>query len=169
MPLETIVVTGIEEARRRLQPARWWAALLHIAPRALLPTAAKLKSRAPKGETGKLSRGFDVRAKAINQGFISGVQAEIGARVRYGHLVARGHRIIARGKTRFTFSGTARKPIPGRAVLAAERRKLKARRLGVAIGFVPANPFAEQTFAEDRGNIIRRIEKLLEQSVTRAL
>lgn len=167
-PLQAVVIEGVEDIRRKLNADRWWAALLRIAPRALIPTASKLKSRAPVGETGKLSRGFDVRAKRISQGFIRGVQAEIGARVSYGHLVARGHRIIARGATRFTFSGTARTRIGARAVLGIERSKLKARRAGMAIGFVPGNPFAIAAVAEDRAQVVRLIEKMLEQEVTRA-
>jgi hypothetical protein len=166
-PLTTIVITGVEEARRKLDRARWWDALMRIAPRSLLPTAAKLKGRAPVGETGKLSRGFDVRAKRISQGFIQGVQAEIGARVGYGHLVARGHKIVARGATRFTFGGTARTRIASRALLGTERSKLKARRAGPAIGFVPPDPFAVASMAEDRAQIVRLIEKLLEQEVAR--
>jgi len=186
-PLNAIVITGAEEARRKLVPARWWAALLQIAPRALMPTASKLRSRAPKGESGKLSRGFDVRAKPISQGFIQGVQAEIGARVSYGHLVTRGHQVIARGRGR----GTKGAVIGSRAVVVTRRAltlggqiatrqesvtrvirstrsaELKARRAAGALGFVPGNPFAEQTFLEDRVQIIRLIEKLLEQDVSR--
>jgi hypothetical protein len=181
-PLQAIVVTGAEEARRKMVPARWWAALLGIAPRALTPTAAKLKSRAPRGRSGKLSRGFDVRAKPIHQGFIQGVQAEIGARVSYGHLVTRGHQVIARGRGRGTkgaqignrtvtrnrmrggFVVSERVTLAVRSTRAAE---LKARRAAGALGFVPGNPFAEQTFLEDRVQIIRLIEKLLEQDVSR--
>jgi len=166
VPFNAIVITGVEEARRKLVSARFWDALLRIAPRALLPTAAKLKSRAPIGETGKLSRGFDVRAKRISRGLIRGVQAEIGARVSYGHLVARGHKIIARGATRYTFGGTARTRIASRALLGIERSKLKARRAGIAIGFVPPNPFVVATMAEDRAQTVRLIEKMLEQAVT---
>jgi hypothetical protein len=170
MPLETVVFSPpIAQLQRRLTPARWWAAIERNAPRVLVPTAARLKTTAPRGKSGKLSRGFDVRAKPVRQGLVQGVQAEIGARVRYGHLVSRGHQIIARGATRFTFSGTARKAIPGRAVLAAERSKLKARRAAGAIGFVAGDPFVEQAVAADRANIIRLSEKLLEQEVGRAV
>lgn len=169
MPLETEILEGLPQLNRRLDPRRWWGAIMRIAPRTLAPTAARLPRLAPRGRTGKLGRGFDVRAKRISQGLVEGVQAEIGARVRYGHLVTGGHRIIARGATRFTFSGTARRPIPGRAVLAAERTKLKLRRLGVGLGFVPGNPFVEQAVAADRVTIVRLSEKLLEQEVSRAV
>ena len=169
MPLETVVFEGLPELRRKLDPQRWWEAILRIAPRTLAPTAARLPSLAPRGKTGKLRRGFDVRARRINQGFIQGIEAAIGARVPYGHLVTEGHRIIARGKTRFTFSGTARKAIPGKKVLAAERSALKLRRQGAGLGFVPGNPFVRTAVAQDRARIVGLVEKLLAVEVTRDL
>jgi hypothetical protein len=169
MPLETVVLEGLPELRRRLDPQRWWDAIMRIAPRTLIPTAARLPALAPRGKSGKMRRGFDVRVKRISQGLIQGVEAQIGARVPYGHLVTEGHRIIARGRTRFTFSGTKRKAIPGRKVLAAERTALKLRRQGTGLGFVPGNPFVVNAVAQDRPRIVGLAEKLLQVEVTRAV
>jgi len=168
MPLETIVFSPpIAELQRRLSPARWWAAIERNATRVLMPLAARLKTTAPRGKTGKLGRGFDVRAKPVHQGLIQGVEASVGARVPYGHLVSRGHRIIARGATRFTTGARAMKGNP--ALRGRERTALKLRRQGEALGFVPGDPFVEQAVAAERANIIRLNEKLLEQEVGRAI
>lgn len=165
MALDVVMV------KRLPTPSDFWDALMRIVPRALTPTAAKLRSRAPRGKTGKLSRGFDVRARRISQGLVQGVQAEIGARVPYGHLVAAGHRIVARGPGRRVI-GDLEKMGPwgvsrARGIRTSLRRSLKARRLAGAIGFVPGHPFEDQTWQEDRGNVVRLIERLLAQDVTR--
>lgn len=155
MSLETFVVSGVPELRRALDADRWWAAIERHAPRALVPVANAMRSAAPKGKTGKLARGFDVRAKRINQGFIQGVEVDIGARVPYGHLIERGHRIIARG--------------PGRkgGKKGALRKALKARRLAGGQGFVSGTFFARTTMENLSGQTISLLERLLRQDLLR--
>lgn len=157
MSLEVFIIDGLDALKRATDPDRWWAALERNAPRAFAPMAKAIQSAAPKGRTGKLSRGFDVRAKRISQGFIQGVQVDIGARVPYGHLVERGHRIIARG--------------PGRkgGRLGVLRKALKARRLAGGTGFVPGQFFAQRTFDVQGEQVLGLLVKLLEQELGRVV
>lgn len=165
MSLETFVVSGVPELSRALDSTRWWAAIERHAPRALTPTVNALRSAAPKGKTGKLSRGFDTRTKRISQGFIQGVQVDIGARVPYGHLIERGHKIIARGPTRFTKAARAMK---GNAALRkAGRTALKARRLAGSQGFVPGTFFARRTLQSRQAQTMSLLERLLRQDLLR--
>jgi hypothetical protein len=149
-------VVNLAELQQRLNPVLWYAALERVAPRALVLLAADLRGRAPRGRTGKLARGFDVRARRIDRGLVQGVQAEVGARVPYGHLVAEGHRVIPRGPAR---SGTTR------SQRASLRSGLKARRAAGAIGFVPGNPFVLQAVAERGPQVIAVLERLLMQEL----
>lgn len=130
-----------------------WDALGRIIPRAFAGTATRMAAAAPRGKTGKLSRRVQVVAKRISQGFVQGVEADFGVGVPYGHLVTKGHKIIARG--------------PGRkgANKGALRTQLKNRRGAGALGFVPGNPFAERVFNQDRANAIRLIEEGLKQDL----
>lgn len=170
MSLEVFVAPELERA---LEPSVWWTAIERNVPRALAPVAVAMKGTAPKGKTGKLSRGFDIRAKRVNQGFIQGVQAEIGSRTPYGHLVERGHQIIARGPGRkvlgdlekFGSWGTARL----REKRAAFRSALKARRAAGPIGFVPGRFFGRGTMESHRGQIMSLLERLVIQDVARAV
>lgn len=148
------------ELNRALDGEAWWAAIERHAPRAMMPAAHAMRQTAPKGKTGKLSRGFDVRAKRIRQGLIQGVQVEIGARVPYGHLVERGHQIIARGPQRKGIK------------LTRERRKelrtsLKARRAAGAIGHVPGRFFGREAVEQRRSQIMSLLEKLVAQDMLR--
>lgn len=171
--LETLVVD--KPHPRALDPARWWMVLQHIVSRALVPTAAKLGSRAPRGKKGRL-RHFSVRAKPISQGLIRGVQAEIGGPARHGHLVAFGHRIIPRGPSRRRLSITTVRisKRTGRQVVSVRegfdptsRQRLKERRARGAIGFVPGHPFEDTVWREDQAQVVRLIEKLLALEVLR--
>lgn len=166
MSLETFRIDGLERALRATDPARWWEAIARHAPRAMIPLARAMANAAPKGRTGKLSRGFDVRAQRIQQGLIQGVQVDIGSRVPYGHLVERGHRIVPRGRG---FKLTIRNRLRGGFVISEEIRQrsrggqsLKARRAG-ATGFVPGRFFGARTFASQGDQVIGLLERLLEQ------
>jgi len=155
MMLETFTISGVPELQRALDPNRWWAAIERNAPRALAPVVNAMRSAAPKGRTGKLARGFDTRTKRINQGLIQGVQVDIGSRVPYGHLVERGHKIIARG--------------PGRsgAKKGALRTALKARRSAGAIGFVAGRFFGQRTLQARGAQVMSLLERLLAQELLR--
>lgn len=147
MPLEIAVI----ERQPVPDGTRFWDAVMRILPVALASTAARMQLRAPRGKTGKLSRRIQIRTVRVNQGFVQGVEGQFVVAVPYGHLVARGHRIIARGAQRkgLRLSKTERK---------TRRTALLRRRAAGAIGFVPADPFALQTLTEDRALMIQRIE-----------
>jgi hypothetical protein len=147
MPLDVQVI----ERQPVPTGTRFWDAVMRIVPLAFAPTATRMQLRAPRGKTGKLARRVQVRAKRVSQGFIQGVEVQFIVGVPYGHLVAQGHRIIARGEQR--------KGLKLSTVDRTKRRTaLKRRRAAGAAGFVPANPFATQTLAEDRAAAIGRIE-----------
>lgn len=151
--LETFRIDGVEKIQRALDANRWWQAIERHAPRAFTSMIPALKAAAPKGKTGKLSRGFDIRAKRIAQTLISGVEVDIGARVPYGHLVERGHQIIARGPGR---KGSKR------GVL---RKALKARRLAGSQGFVPGRFFGAGVVATHGERTVSLLAKLVEQEL----
>lgn len=156
MSLETFVISGVPELSRALDGDRWWAAIERHAPRALAPVVHSLRAAAPKGKTGKLSRGFDTRTKRINQGFIQGVQVDIGARVPYGHLVERGHKIIPRGPQR-----------KGRPRSRSFAVALKARRAAGSRGFVPGRFFARDAVEAGRAQTMSLLERLVAQDLLR--
>lgn len=155
MSLETFVISGVPELSRALDGLRWWDAIERHAPRALTPIVSGLRAVTPKGKTGKLSRGFDMRTKRISQGLIQGVQVDIGARVPYGHLIERGHQIIPRGPSR---KGGKK---------GALRKALKARRLAGSRGFVPGRFFARRALEAGRAQTLSLLERLIAQDLLR--
>ena len=172
MSLETFVVSGVPELSRALDGSRWWAAIERNAPRALVPVANAMRAAAPKGKTGKLSRGFDLRTKRVSQGFIQGVEVEIVERVPYGHLVESGHQIIARGPGRKGLSPAtlAEKGPRGRLMRgrrAQLRRALLARRAAGAIGFVPGRFFGRDTLRSMEAQTMSLLERLVRQELLR--
>ena len=154
MPLEVVVI----ERRPAPDGQRFWDAVGRILSPATRGTAAKMQARAPRGKTGKLSRRVDVRVARVNQGFVQGVEIDFIVGVPYGHLVARGHRTIARGKQRKGLRLS-------KGERATRRSALLERRGRGALGFVPANPFASQTLAEDQGTLVRAVEDGLTNAV----
>jgi hypothetical protein len=185
MSLDVLRIDGLERAIRATEPDRWWAAIERNAPRAAAPILRALQAAAPKGRTGKLSRGFDARTKRIQQGFVQGVQLDIGSRVPYGHLVERGHKIIPRGPTRFrrgignvsAMSGAQLLELLNRVGVAEFQRRgalqkkssaradLLRRRAGGPQGFVPGQFFAQRTFEAGRDQMVSLLERLLEQEL----
>ena len=170
MPLDVQVI----ERQPVPDGRRFWDVLAGLLSRAARPTAARMQHRAPHGKTGKLSRRVDVRVVRVNQGFVQGVQLDFIVAVRYGHLVAGGHRIIARGPTRKQVSITTERisTRTGRQVISTRlgfdptsRIQLAQRRGRGALGFVPANPFASATLQEDDGRIVRAVEDGLTHAV----
>lgn len=154
MPLEVTVV------KRLPTGAQFWDAVQKVLGKTLDPIAAQMAARAPKGRTGKLSRRIAVVLKRMNSGLIQGVEADFVTGVKYGHLVERGHRIVARGPNRRTRMTREERRDLRRALL---RRRLQAQ------GFVPANPFAENVLKEQRSGIITGIESGLKQEIDRAV
>lgn len=154
MPLEVAVIERhpVPEGRK------FWDVVAGLAARGAQVTARKIQSRAPVGKSGKLSRRVDVRVTRVNQGFVQGVQLDFIVAVPYGHLVSRGHRIIARGEQRLGLKLS-------KADRASRRAGLLRRRGAGAIGFVPPNPFATATLQEDEGQIVRAIEQGLTDAV----
>lgn len=166
MPLEVSVI----ERRPVPDGRRFWYAVAGVLPRAAGGTAAKMQLRAPHGASGKLSRRVDVRVILVNQGLVQGVEAQFIVAVPYGHLLARGHRIIPRGPGRAGLAPATRGEKGARGRLIRGRRAelrsaLMARRAGGAIGFVPADPFALGSLREDQGTIVRAIERGLTDAV----
>lgn len=151
MPLEVSVVKSLPTG------LQFWDALQRIIPRALAPTAARMRAAAPRGKTGKLSRRVEVHVKRISSGFIQGVEADFGVGVPYGHLIEAGHKIIPRG--------------PGRkgAKLGALRTQLKARRAQGSKGFVPGTGFASRAFTADRASTAQALEAALRQEFDRVI
>lgn len=161
MALQTFVIEGVPEIRRRLDAERWWAAIEHVVPRALAPLLARLRGAAPHGRTGRLARGgFDISLRRMGSGLIHGLQVAVGARQPYAHLVDRGHRIIPRGPTRKSGSLSRR----DRASL---RSGLKTRRAAGARGMVPGRHFVEPIVQQLRPQVVGLIEKLMAVEVTR--
>lgn len=156
---EGVVVEVSPQLRRLLNGRSVMEALERAAPRAMILVAADIRARAPRGKTGKLGRGFDVAARRI-RGLAGGVEVAIGARVPYGHLVAGGHRIIARGPTR-------KDRRLSRVARAAARSSLKQRRILGGRGFVPGNPFVTDAFASRGPDAVRLLERLIAQDLTR--
>jgi hypothetical protein len=154
MPLEIAVI----ERRPVPDGQRFWDTVARILSRATRSTAAKMQARAPHGKSGKLSRRVDVRVTRINQGFVQGVEADFIVAVRYGHLVARGHRIVARDAQRKGLRLS-------KGERATRRSALLERRGRGSLGFVPANPFAAGTLQEDQGSIVQAIEDGLTNAV----
>lgn len=150
MPLDVQVIerTPVPDGRR------FWDVVAGLMSRVTRATAGKMQARAPHGKSGKLSRRVDVRVVRVNQGFVQGVQADFVVAVPYGHLVSRGHKIIARGAQRKGLKLT-------KADRATRRTALLRRRGEGAIGSVPANPFATGALQEDEGQIVRGIEQAL--------
>ena len=107
--------------------------------------------------TGKLARAA-VQVRGITA-LPSVVRAEVGPRrLPYAHLVARGHRIIARGPSR---KGAE----TDRAKAARLRRALKARRAGGSLGTVAARPFIGPAFEQQRDRIAQVMLERLWQAV----
>lgn len=154
MPLDVQVI----ERRPVPDGRQFWGVVAGILSRALRSTAATMQGRAPHGKTGKLARRVDVRVTRVNQGLVQGVQADFIVAVPYGHLVSRGHRIIARGAPRQGIKLS-------KGERATRRTALLRRRGAGAIGFVPANPFATATLQEDEGHIVQGIEQGLTDAV----
>lgn len=154
---EAVTIEGLDEMERVLQPEVFWAAIVRLIPRALVPILVDMKARAPRGRTGKLGRGFDVQLEPVAQGLVQGVEATIGARVPYGHLIERGHRVIARGPSR-----------KGRKLVRGARRALKLRRQAGGIGFVAPRPFALPAVVAQETSTVALIEQLLAQEIERA-
>jgi hypothetical protein len=137
----------------------WWQEIERVLPEAFQPMLTILADVAPR-RTGKLaSSGFNLRMRPHDQGLIHGVDVWVGSGEPYAHLVTEGHEIIPRGPGR---GGRMT-----RAARAALRTNLKTRRAAGSQGFVPGNPFVEQTFAEQRGAIVERIERALEMTFGR--
>lgn len=173
MSLQVTVVNRPPDAEQ------FWAAMGRVVPRSLGGTAAKMAATAPHGKSGKLGRRVDIIARRVNQGLIQGIEVLFGVGVRYGHLVAGGHRIIARGAA----SGhgqvigqktVIRNRLRGGAVASEKvivpvretRRAALLRRRGEgAIGFVPGNPWAVAVFQEDQPGNVQLIERGLAQDV----
>lgn len=156
MSLEVFVSPGLQ---RGFDPTRWWVAIERNIPRAMLPVAHAMRSTAPKGRTGKLSRGFEVKAKPVSQGLVQGVEVQIGSRSPYAHLVERGHQIIARGP--------GRKKGLKRERRAELRSRLKARREAGPIGFVPGRFFGRIALDQRREQVLSLLERLVIQDVMR--
>lgn len=156
MSLEVFVAPELERA---LNPDRWWQALERNAPRALVPVANAMRATAPKGKSGKLSRGFSVIAKRVSQGLIQGIEADIVTKVPYGHLVERGHKNVPRGPQRKGLK------------LSRQRRKelkvaLESRRAG-ATGFTPGVFFGQRTLEARREQVLSLLGRLVMQELGR--
>lgn len=166
MSLETFRIDGLDRALRATDPSRWWEAIERHASRAMIPVARAMANAAPKGKSGKLGRGFDVRTQRIRQGLIQGVQVDIGARVPYGHLVERGHKIVPRGRGSKVV--TRHRLLGGFVITEQVRQRsrggasLKTRRAG-ASGFVPGRFFGERTFRSQADQVVGLLSRLLEQ------
>lgn len=78
MQFDVMVLSDVRKLQRMLTPARYWEALERIIPRALTPALSAMRDAAPRGRTGKLSRGFDVRLKRVQQGLIHGLEVDVG-------------------------------------------------------------------------------------------
>lgn len=172
MSLETFVIEGIPPLAKALDGERFWALIERHAPRAMSSVANRLKGLAPKGKSGKLSRGFDVRAKRIRQGLIQGIQVDIGARVPYGHLVERGHNVIPRGPGRKGLSAVALSEKGPRGKLlrgrrAELRKALLARRASGPIGRVPGRFFARSELTRSAGEVMSLLGRLVMQDLRR--
>ena len=154
MPLDVQVI----ERRPVPDGRRFWDVVAGLLPRAARPTASRMQLRAPHGKTNKLSRRVDVRVTRVNQGLVQGVGVDFIVAVPYGHLVARGHRIIARGAQRQGLKLS-------KGERATRRTALLRRRGQGSTGFVPANPFASATLQEEEGAIVRGIEQGLTDAV----
>lgn len=157
MQFDVMVLSDVRKLQRMLTPARYWEALERIIPRALTPALSAMRDAAPRGRTGKLSRGFDVRLKRVQQGLIHGLEVDVGARVPYGHLVHGGHRIVARGPQRKGLTRARRGEL---------RSALKERRLSPH-GRVLGYPFAFQVLQRQLPQAIGLIEKLLLRELER--
>lgn len=149
-----VVLNGPPNA---LSPERFWAALERNVPRALTPLLVAMREGMPR-RSGKLaSRPLEVRAERKGDIFGGGVQAAIGAREPYAHLVAFGHRVVARGPTR-----KGRKL--SRAVRAAARTALRNRQ-DLGQGFVPGRDFVTPALDARGPEVVRLLEKLLVQEL----
>ena len=162
------------ELQRSLDPDAWWRAIERNVPRALTPVAAAMKAAAPKGKSGKLSRNFEVISRRVSQGFIQGVEADIVTKVPYGHLVERGHKIIARGPGRRVLRDLEKIGGPWatarlREKRAAFRRSLKERQAAGAIGFVQGRFFGQRTLEDRREQVLSLLGSLVMQDVARAV
>lgn len=172
---EGVVVEISPQLRRLLNGRSILDALERAAPRAMAVVAAELRARAPRGKTGQLGRGFDVDVRRV-VGLAGGVQVTIGARVPYGHLVAGGHRIIARGPTRKQVSITTVRisKRTGRQVVSTRlgidptsRLALRRRRALGSTRFVPGNPFVQEAFAAREPEVVNLLERLIGQELSR--
>lgn len=156
MPLEVTII------KRPPTAVQFWDMLQRLMPKVLGPVAVRMQARAPRGKTGKLSRRIDLRVVRVNAGLIQGLQVDFVTGVPYGHLVERGHRIIARGPQRKGQTLT-------RAVRKQLRSALLQRRAAGGKGFVPGVHFALRSFQEARGEIVQGLEARLRQEVDRAV
>lgn len=159
MQFDVTKIDDVRKLQQMLTPRRYWSALLRILPRAMTPVLVAMRAAAPRGETGKLSRGFDVRVQPIRQGLIYGIEVDVGARVPYGHLVEFGHRIVPRGPQRkgLKLSRARRKELRTRL----QSRQLQARGQVAGVGF------AVSTLQARQGQVIGLVERLLEQEMQR--
>lgn len=152
-PFAAILVEGVDKAAKKLDPVAFWERMELSMPGAFQPLANRLQSTAPVGKTGKLARGpFGIRIKRRSQALIAGVEVAVGASQPTAHLVAGGHAIVPRGPT------VLRKRFK-REQRAAIRAGVKARRAAGAIGFVPGNPFVEQSWTAERALVVERVER----------
>lgn len=187
MQFDVTVLRDVQQLQRLLTPTRYWAALERILPRALAPALVAMKTAAPRGRSGKLARGFDLRLQRIQQGLVHGLQVDVGARVPYGHLVHGGHKIIARGRGRgshgavigtkqvtvtrhaLLLSGqeATRQEVVTRNVRSTRAAELTTRRAAGAIGRVAGNPFAAWVLQQRQAQTVGLVEKLLQVELTR--
>ena len=155
MSLEVVVVKNLPTTQQ------FWGAIQRVVPRSFAATVARIRARAPHGKTGKLARVINVRVTPSNAGgvFGSGVQVEFVTAAPYGHLVERGHRIVARGQQRkgFRLSKDERRT----------RRSALLTRRASAQRFVPGQHFALQAFMETRTQAVAMVESGLKQELDR--
>jgi hypothetical protein len=156
-----VKITVSPQLRRLLDGRALWDVLERQAPRAMRSLLPELKARAPRGKTGKLARSFEVRARR-KSGLAGGIEVALGSRVPYAHLVEFGHRIIARGRTRFTAGFRGPRGLRGR-----ERTALKIRRAAGSGRRVPGRFFATQTIQAGTPRVIGLLERLMAQDLGR--
>ena len=135
---------GMDEKLRRLTPEVIRSAIGFAAQTALAPVVADAQSRAPV-RTGKLRQSVQLKTRTN----IGQVEVTLGTGVPYGHLLERGHNIVARG--------------PNRKGLAAgvAARGLTQRRKQGASGFVAARPFAVPAYQAREAEVRDTFERAM--------
>lgn len=156
-------VKGLAETLRQLDPKAFRKVLRGAAGPILRPVIRDARQRAPVGKTGKLRRGIRMRVR-VKRDLI---EVMMLLTAPHGHLVDRGHKIVARGPSRTGLGDRSDDTLSLRRRRIALRSGLLSRRASGGRGFVAGRRFVRAALEAQGGE--RGLANRLQAELSRAL